>query len=326
VKKIPPAAVLTAFLLVLAACGSKPSGALPASGVGPVATFLKDNKLEGQVVLVEFGTIGCELSNSGLDAIIDFANRKAVPGLSYARLEPIADDKAFEEYYKAKSAPFPVVRDPQMKVANALGTTIYPQFALLDKFGRVRYRGAQPAEKDLAEWVKALATEAKDPGPDAPAFGTAKLDAVGLLATTRLPDLTGIVQPLAGHKGKAGIMLAFVDTKCPFSNVAIRELPKVATVLQAHNIASLLVNIGEPEAAVKKTYAPGTPVVYDIGKTTQKCWNVQSVPTIVLLDSAGSVAYQGAAAWAGVAAATEKMLNLTAGTVLLDEAQSTIQG
>jgi len=321
-----PAAVLTASLLLLAACGSKPSSAVPASGVGPVASFLKDNKLEGQVVLVEFGTIGCELSNSGLDAMVDLAERKAIPGLSYARLEPIADDKAFEEYYKAKSAPFPVVRDPQMKVANALGTTIYPQFALLDKFGRVRYRGAQPSEKDLAEWVKPLAAETKDPGPDAPMFGTAKLDAAGLLATTRLPDLSGVVKPLAAHKGKAGIMLAFVDTKCPFSSVAIREFPKVASVLQREEIASLLVNIGESEAAVKKTYAPDAPIVYDTSKATQRCWNVTSVPTIVLMDSAGGVAYQGGAVWPGIAAATEKMLNLTSGSVLLDEAQSTIQG
>ena len=324
-KKISPAAVLPAFLLVLAACGSKPSGAVPASGVGPVATFLKDNKLEGQIVLVEFGTIGCELSKSGLDAMIDLAKRKAIPGLSHARLEPIADDKAFEEYYKAKSAPFPVVRDPQMKVANALGTTVYPQFALLDKFGRVRYRGAQPAEKDLTEWVKTLAAEAKDPGPEAPVYGTSKLEAASLLATTRLPDLSGAVKPLAGHTGKAGILLAFVDTKCPFSNVAIRELPKVASVLETHGITSLLVNIGESEAAVKRTYAPDVPVVYDTGKTTQKCWNVTSVPTIVLMDSAGGVAYQGGAVWPGIAAATEKMLNLPAGAVTL-EAQSTTQG
>ena len=324
-KKILAAAVLTVFLLLLAACGSKPSGAVPASGVGPVATFLKDNKLEGQIVLVEFGTIGCELSKSGLDAMIDLAKRKAIPGLSYARLEPIADDKAFEEYYKTKSAPFPVVRDPQMKVANALGTTIYPQFALLDKFGRVRYRGAQPSEKDLAGWANTLAAETKDPGPDAPMFGTAKLDAATLLATTRLPDLSGAVKPLAAHKGKDGILLAFVDTKCPFSNVAIRELPKVASVLETHGITSLLVNIGESEAAVKRTYAPDVPVVYDTGKTTQKCWNVTSVPTIVLMDSAGGVAYQGGAVWPGIAAATEKMLNLPAGAVTL-EAQSTTQG
>jgi len=299
---------------------------VPASGGGPVASFLKENKLEGQVVLVEFGTIGCELSNTGLDAMIDLANRKAIPGISFARLEPASDARAFDEYYRRKSAPFPVVRDPKMEVANALGTTIYPQSALLDKFGRVRYRGAQPAEQDLAGWVKILAAEAKDPGLEAPTFGTTKLDAAPLLATTSLPDLFGDVKPLAALKGKGGILLAFVDTKCPFSNVAIREFPKVASVLKERNVTSLLVNIGESEAAVKKAYVPDAPVVYDTSKTTQKCWNVQSVPTIVLLDSAGAVAYHGGAAWTAVASATEKMLDLTAGSVLLNEAQSTIQG
>lgn len=214
-KKFLPVAVLTAFLLFLAACGSRPSSTAPASGV-PAASFVKDNKLEGQA--------------------------------------------------------------------------------------------------------------AKDPGRDAPVSGTTGPDAAALLTTTRLPDLFGAVKPMAGHKGKAGIMLAFVDTKCPVSNVAIRELPKVASVLRQREIASLLVNIGEPDVAVKKAYASDAPVVYDTGKTTQKCWNVRSVPTIVLMDSAGGVAYQGGAVWPGIATATEKMLNLTAGSVLLDEAQSTIQG
>jgi hypothetical protein len=165
-----------------------------------------------------------------------------------------------------------------------------------------------------------------DRGPGDPASDTTGLAATSLLMTTRLPDLFGDVKPLAELKGKAGIMLAFVDTKCPFSNAAIREFPKVATVLETCGIASLLVNIGEPEANVKKTYVPDAPVVYDTSKTTQKKWNVRSVPTIVLMDSAGAVAYQGAAAWTAVAAATEKMLNLTAGSVLLNQAQSTIQG
>jgi hypothetical protein len=215
VKKILPAAVLTAFLLFLAACGSKPSGTVSASD-GQASSVAKDNQPAGQ-------------------------------------------------------------------------TTI-------------------------------------DQGRDAPLSGAARPDVAALLMTTSLPDLSGAVKPLAAHKGKDGILLAFVDTKCPFSNVAIRELPRVASVLETHGISSLLVNIGESEAAVKKTYASDVPVVYDTGKATQKGWNVHSVPTVVLLDSAGSIAYQGAAAWAKVATATENMLNLTAGSVLLDEAQSTIQG
>ena len=317
--------VMVAAALLTTACGSRPSEAKAAAG-GTIASFLRDNKLDGQPVLVEFGTIGCELSDTGLDAMIDMANRQTVPGLSYVRLEPIADNKVFDDYYKARSVPFPVVRDIGMKVASALGTTIYPQFALLDKFGRVRYRGAQPTAVDLAEWVKILATETGDRGPDAPMFGTAGLDAAPLLSSTRLPDLFGDVKPLAALKGRGGVLLAFVDTKCPFSNVAIREFPKVAAVLKENDVTSLLVNIGESEAAVKKAYVPDAPLVYDTSKTTQKCWNVQSVPTIVLLDSTGAVAYQGGAAWTAVASAAEKMLKLTAGSVVLDEAQSTIQG
>ena len=171
-----------------------------------------------------------------------------------------------------------------------------------------------------------LAAETKDPGLDTPVTGAAKPGAPSLLATTELPDLFGDTIQLAAHAGKAGILLAFVDTKCPFSNVAIREFPKVASALKERDISSLLVNIGESEAAVKKAYVPDAPVVYDPGKTTQQRWNIQSVPTIVLLDSTGAVAYKGTAAWTAVASATERMLNLAAGSVTLDEAQSTIQG
>jgi ABC-type glycerol-3-phosphate transport system substrate-binding protein len=47
VKKFRAAAVLTAFLLFLAACGSKPSSTAPTSG-GPAASLAKDIKPEGQ--------------------------------------------------------------------------------------------------------------------------------------------------------------------------------------------------------------------------------------------------------------------------------------
>ena len=177
----------------------------------------------------------------------------------------------------------------------------------------------------LAAFLLFLTSCGSRPSNTAPVSGAAGPDAAALLTTTNLPDLSGTVRPLAAHKGTAGILLAFVDTKCPFSSVAIRELPKVAFVLQPKGITSLLVNIGEPEAAVKSTYAPNVPVVYDTGKVTQKRWNIQSVPTVVLLDSAGAVTYRGRATWANVAAAAEKMLNLTAGSVML-EAQSTTQG
>jgi hypothetical protein len=309
------------LVLVLAAsCGSTAEKGA-AAGNSVIEKFLADNKLQGSVVLVEFGTVGCELSDKGLDAMAEMLKRGAVPGLAFARLEAVGDDQAFKDYYAKKAITFPVVRDAGMKVANALGTTVFPQFALLDKFGRTRFRGSMPVEKDLAEWVKKLQAETADPGPDAAMFGKAGLASADLLAATKLPDLAGAVKPLAGYKGKGGLVLAFVDTRCPYSNAAIKQMPQVAPVLTAVGLPAVLVNIGEAASDVKKTYAgdaAGAPVVYDTSRQTQQCWNVQFVPTVVLLDSAGNLVYHGSPVWANVAAAAEKMLGMDKGSIKID--------
>ena len=320
------ACALLAFMLA-AGCGSTAKKGA-ATGDSVIAKFLTDNKLQGSVVLVEFGTIGCELSDKGLDAMADMLKRDAVPGLAFVRLEAAGDDQAFDDYYAKKKVTFPVVRDAGMKVAGALGTTVFPQFALIDKFSRIRFRGGLPVEKDLADWVRKLQAETADPGPDAAMFGMAGLASTDLLAATRLPDLAGAAKPLAGYKGKGGLVLAFVDTRCPYSNAAIKQMPQVVPVLMAAGLPTVLINIGEGADAVKKAYAgdvAGAPVVYDTSRQTQQCWNVQFVPTAVLLDSVGNLVYHGSPVWADVAAAAEKMLNMDKGSIRI-EAEGTKGG
>jgi hypothetical protein len=290
--------------------------------------MLKANKLEGRVVLVEFGTIGCELSGKGLDTMAFWQRQNSIPGLAFLRLEPTRDKNVFDSYYAGKSPGFPVVRDTMMTIANALAITIYPRFALLDKFGRVRYRGSQPAENDLADWTRQLENEKTDPGPNAALFGSATLDAPALLSGTRLPDLSGKVKPLGEYRGPKGQLLMFVDTKCPFSASASKEMPGVAAALTGHGISTVLVNIGDPEEDVKRSYGanlPGMQVVYDNSRQTQQNWNVQFVPLAVLLDNAGQVIYRGSPTWASVAASLAKRLSLPPGSVRLD-AQGTSQG
>ena len=320
-------------LLTLAACGSKPgkpaakSSAKPA-GASPVAEMLKAQKLEGKVVLVEFGTIGCQLSDQCLDSMAELQRRGAVPGLAFVRLEPTEDQKTVDEYYAKKSLPFPVVPDKGMAIANALGTTVYPRFALLDKFGHVRYRGNMPAVKELADWTRKLGDETADPGPNAAMLGVAKFDVPALLKSSRLPDLGGMVRPLADYRGPKGMLFTFVDTKCPFSARASSDVPAVAAGLARQGITTVLVNIGEPAAEVKKTYrqgVAGAALVYDSTKATQQDWNVQFVPLTVLTDTAGLVMYRGSPVWSAVAAATEKGLGLARGSVKLD-AVGTNQG
>jgi len=321
--------LLSFAAVLLVACGGKAKPATRVTGgASSVAAMLKANQLDGKVVLVEFGTIGCALSEQGLNMMTDLKRRNAIPALGFVRLEPATSKLVVDAYYSTRSLGFPVVRDTDMAIANALATTVFPRFALLDKFGRVRYRGSQPAEKDLADWTAKLVAETQDAGPNAVLLGETALDMPSLLCGTRVPDLAGKTKSLAEYSGKLGVLLAFVDTKCPFSAGASKEMPVVAAALKNYGVGTVLVNIGDPETDVRKAYGSGFPdvaVVYDAGKAVQQNWKVEFVPTVALLDTAGQVIYRGSPVWADVATALAKKLSLAPDAVKLD-AQGTKQG
>jgi len=286
--------------------------------------MLKAHQLEGRVVLVEYGTIGCKLSGVGLDSMAEWQHRNAVPGLAFLRLEPTPDQQTFDGHYTAKSLGFPVVRDPAMAVANALGTTVCPRFVLLDKFGHVRYHGSQPSEKDLADWTGRLNPEQADAGPDAPQFGTVELDVPALLAATRLPALDGKVLSLRDYRGKNGLLLLFVDAHCPHSAALAKEIPAVAEALNKHGVPIVVVNIGDPEAKVRSSYLAGitgAAIVFDPGKTAQDRWDIQYVPTAVLVDADGNLTYNGSPVWDRVTEKVVAALNLPA-----DSLQAGVKG
>ena len=148
--------------------------------------------------------------------------------------------------------------------------------------------------------------------------GAAANDASKLLDETRLPDLEGAARSLRDRMGPKGLLVVFVDTNCPFSATAIREMSSVASVLAKCDVPSVLLNVGEPQATVERFYAQrqvGIPVIYDTGRATLTAWAVTSTPTPILIDSAGAVAYRGNAIWADVGAAAEKSLKLPAGSL-----------
>jgi hypothetical protein len=164
----------------------------------------------------------------------------------------------------------------------------------------------------------ATATTPDAVGPAAAMPGAAANDASKLLDETRLPDLEGAVRSLRDRMGPKGLLVVFVDTHCPFSATAIREMSSVASVLAKYDVPSVLLNVAEPQATVERFYAQrqvGIPVIYDTGRATLKAWAVTSTPTPILIDSAGAVAYRGNAVWADVGAAAEKSLKLPAGSL-----------
>ena len=59
----------------------------------------------------------------------------------------------------------------------------------------------------------------------------------------------------------------------------------------------------------------GATIVFDTTTATRLAWGIQSVPTVVYLDSAGNVVYNGKAVWKDLAAAIENTLKLPANTI-----------
>jgi hypothetical protein len=153
-------------------------------------------------------------------------------------------------------------------------------------------------------------------------------DIPALFHSTRLPDLSGSVKSLADYRGKQGLLLTFVDTKCPFSQGASKDMPVVASALAKADFATVIVNLGDPQADVKQFYGggiSGASVVYDVGNQTQQNWGIQLVPTAILLDTAGQVIYRGSPSWSDVAMALGKRLNLSTDSIKIG-AQGTKKG
>ena len=153
---------------------------------------------------------------------------------------------------------------------------------------------------------------------DTEPVGVVKLDGGKLLAATRLPDLSGQTIALDGAIGPQGIVLLFVDTTCPFSGQALRDMPTVAPTLAKAEINSAVVNIDGSKEVVTKYFGGknlGSPVIYDATNATMTRWNIKTVPTIVYIGPDKNIAYNGTAVWANVGSAIEKARQMPPGTI-----------
>jgi hypothetical protein len=315
-----------AAVLMLAALAAMMPCACGADATAPAAPvqantpeeFLKGYGLTGKVVLIQFGMVGCPLSEVGINEMMRLQKGKAIDALAYARVDVSEDTKAADEYLAAKKPAFAVHRDPKAVLAKAFGATAWPTYVLVDKFGHVRYRGSWPENAKLGEWTSALATEPADPGPGAPVFTATVLDIKKLLDETKLPDLQGAAKPLRERMGGGGLLAFFADTTCPFSAAAVAELKVVADTFAKHGVPGVIINLGDKKAAVEDLYASrdlGATVIFDETKATQKAWDIHSVPTIVMITSDGIVAYRGPAVWKDLGEAAEGAMKLPAGSL-----------
>ena len=316
-------ALIAAGALFVVGCKSNATPSTVAQGQSSAKPavlqgFLKDNSLAGKVALIEFGQVGCELSEEGLTKMVGLHNSKRIEGLVFARVEGGKDPNAIDAYYAARKLPFAVVRDKDSALAQATGATAIPSFILVDKSGKVRYCGKFPDERQLTEWADLLGAE-KVGCNSSTVFGTVKLDGPKLLAETKLPDfVAGGSMALKEYLTRNGLVLVFVDTTCPYAVQAVGEMPQVAGVLDKRDVRVVVVNIENNPEEVAKFYQEhyaGATIVFDTTTATRLAWGIQSVPTVVYLDSAGNVVYNGKAVWKDLAAAIENTLKLPANTI-----------
>lgn len=311
--------------VALLAAGCKPAPApssapqaAPASKPAEFKAFLQDNNLAGKVAFIEFGQVGCELSDEGLTKMVGLHKSKRIEGLTFARVEGGKDSAAIEKYLAEKKPPFPVVRDRDGALARATGATAIPSFILVDKFARIRYCGSFPDERLLTEWCDSLGAE-KSAGESPVMFGVKILDGPKLLAQTKLPDfIAGGTMPLKEYLLQNGMILVFVDTTCPYAVTALGEMPQISAVLEKRDIRTVVINIENTADEVAKFYQEhytGATVVFDTTTKTRLAWGIQSVPTVVYIDNAGNVVYNGKAVWKDLAAAIETALKLPANTI-----------
>ena len=285
--------------------------------------LLSSNHLKGKVTLIQFGLYFYPLTEQGLEGMILHKKLDDIPGLSFLRVEESDNAAGVEAYYKDKKLGFGVQHDPDGSIAKAFKATSDPTFVLVDKFGRVRYRGPEPDEQ-LGEWVEKLQAQTADAGPDVAMFGKVALDGKKLLAETSLPDLEDNIIKMKDLLGPEGLVVLLVDTTCPFSGEALRDMPTVAPVLAQANVGSVVVNIDGSRERVAEYFGGkdvGTTLIYDPTDTTMKAWNIRSVPTVVYLTPDEKIAYNGVAVWGQVANAIGQARHFPPGTI-----KFTVQG
>jgi len=141
-----------------------------------------------------------------------------------------------------------------------------------------------------------------------------------LLQQTVLPEMssTSPARSLDSYIGKAGLLVIFVDTHCPFVAEAKRDLPQIVPILAKRDISTVMVNLDNDLEDVQQHYADhpyGIPVLYDTTTATKDRWSITSVPTLVYITADQRADYNGPASWQDLASAVEKHLKLTAGTI-----------
>jgi peroxiredoxin len=148
------------------------------------------------------------------------------------------------------------------------------------------------AALSLAALAPRAAASPEDGSPVPAAIGTT-------VADFTLPDSAGREQSLSKLKGRAGVALIFISTRCPVSNMYNERMQKVADDYAARGVPVVGINSNREETAEEiRTHAAGKglkfTILKDEGAKIADRLGAGRTPEVFLLDAAGRLVYHGA--------------------------------
>lgn len=108
----------------------------------------------------------------------------------------------------------------------------------------------------------------------------------------RLPDSDGKIVDIATYSGKV-VLLNFWATWCPPCRQELPSLSRLKKQFGKDAFEILAVNVGEdPESVFDFIGNPDYPVIFDHDSKAMTNWSVKVVPTTLLVDRQGRIAFR----------------------------------
>lgn len=114
------------------------------------------NQFRGQVVVLNFWATWCPPCNQELPSIMDMQNRLRGRGVVVLAVSIDVDGDAYHRFLKERNVNFLTVRDPEQKVANMYGTSMWPESYVIDRQGVLRRKIVGPINWDSPDVMQFL--------------------------------------------------------------------------------------------------------------------------------------------------------------------------
>jgi cytochrome c biogenesis protein CcmG, thiol:disulfide interchange protein DsbE len=114
------------------------------------------NQFRGQVVVLNFWATWCPPCNQELPSIMDMQNRMRSRGVVVLGVSIDVDGDAYHRFLRERNVNFVTVRDPEQKVANMYGTSMWPESYVIDRQGVLRRKVVGPINWDSPEVMQFL--------------------------------------------------------------------------------------------------------------------------------------------------------------------------